>query len=157
MFEPETTAFLESGCALIIGTVSPSGEPHAARGWGLSVLPGDGRHVRLLLDAADEVNVENLRRGGAIAITAANVPTLRATQLKGRAGPTEAATDADNDRAAQFCDDFFGDITRTDGTARDLLERLRPAQLVACVVAVDEVYDQTPGPGAGAAMAAGSR
>ena len=41
MFDPETRAFLESGCGLLVGTVGADGEPHAGRGWGMDVLePG---------------------------------------------------------------------------------------------------------------------
>jgi len=29
VLDPETTAFVESGCALIVGTVAADGEPHA--------------------------------------------------------------------------------------------------------------------------------
>ena len=57
MFDEERTAFLEGGCALILATVLPDGEPHAGRGWGLTVLP-DAGHVRLLLDAEDLAMVD---------------------------------------------------------------------------------------------------
>src|SRR5688572_10016749 len=53
VFSDEMTAFLQSGCSLIVGTVGPDGEPHAGRAWGLDVLDPRGR-VQLLLDAADE-------------------------------------------------------------------------------------------------------
>ena len=55
MFDPETRAFLESGCGLLVATVSADGAPHAARGWGLDVLDvGPPARLRLLLDADDE-------------------------------------------------------------------------------------------------------
>ena len=84
MFDEERTAFLEGGCALILATVLPDGEPHAGRGWGLTVLPDDG-HLRLLLDVEDLATVDQAAGRGAIAITGASVRTLRAVQLKGRA------------------------------------------------------------------------
>ena len=68
MFDAEQTTFLESGCSLILGTVLPDGEPHAGRGWGLTVLPVAGQ-VRLLLDAEDSATVARAAAGGAIAIT----------------------------------------------------------------------------------------
>ncbi len=37
-------------------------------------------------------------------------------------------------------------------SAKVLTERLRPAAYVACTVEIDEAYDQTPGPGAGARL-----
>ena len=150
LFDPETKAFLEGGCSLIVGTVGPDGEPHAGRGWGLEVLDdGDVATVRLLLDAADSVAIGHLADGGAVAITAADVPTLRSVQLKGVATGTDALTDADVEKGDRYTDDFFEDIHRTDGTPRDLLERFRPVGYLPCAIEVRERYDQTPGPGAG--------
>ncbi len=109
--------------------------------------------MRLLLDASDDATLANLRRdgdhGGRIAITVADVRTLRSFQLKGRVAALDPATEADREKADRYCDDFFTDIEVTDGTPRVLTERLRPARYVACTVEVEEAFDQTPGPHAG--------
>jgi hypothetical protein len=155
VIEPETVAFLESGCAVIVGSVGADGEPRANRGWGITVLPDadDTKlRVRVLVDASDPVVRENLERHGAIAVTAGNVRTLRSTQLKGHARAIEPATAADRDRAARYVAAFVGDVVETDRTPRELIERMVPADFVACVMEVDELYDQTPGPGAGARL-----
>ncbi len=152
MFEPEMVAFLHSGCSTIIGTVGPDGEPHAGRAWGLDVLAlGEGM-ARVLIDADDDRTVQHLTDLGSVAVTAANVPTLRSVQLKGRSLGVEPALDADVERAERFCDAFFTDIEQTDGTERGLLVRLVPAQFAVCTMQIDEVFDQTPGPGAGAPL-----
>ena len=41
-----------------------------------------------------------------------------------------------------------------DSMARYLMERLVPTEFVACEFDIVEVYDQTPGPNAGAPVAA---
>ena len=156
VFDPALVTFLESGCSTIVGTVGPDGEPHASRGWGISVGGGDETTVRLVVDAADTVGLRHLADRGAIALTGGDVRTLHSVQLKGRSLGVEPATDADRARARRYCDEFFADIAQTDGTERDLLERLVPADYAVCLVAVDEVFDQTPGPGAGAPLAAGA-
>ncbi len=125
-------------------------------GWGTTVVPGEDLAVRLIVDLNDEVGLRHLSDRGAIALTGADVRTLHAVQLKGRSLGIEPATDADRARALRFCDQFFSDVAQIDGTERDLLERLVPADYAVCLVAVDEVFDQTPGPGAGAPLAAGS-
>jgi hypothetical protein len=153
---PEIVDFLEGGCALIVGTVAPDGEPHVGRGWGLTVLPGDSPQFRLLLAANDAVTIEHLAPGGRIAITGADVPTLRSMQVKGRSLGIESATEPDRERARAFMDAFFGDIVDTDGIEHSTVARIAPPDVVACVVLVDELYDQTPGPGAGASMAGAS-
>jgi hypothetical protein len=78
--------------------------------------------------------------------------TLHAVQMKGRAGAVEDATAADRATVTEYCDSFFGAIQEVDGSDREMLERLVPPEFIACTVAIDELYDQTPGPGAGAAL-----
>jgi CBS domain-containing protein len=152
VFTAETTAFLEGGCALVIGSVGADGEPTASRAWGLTVLSRDGGECRLLLDAAAEKFVGILTETDVIAVTAADVPTLRSVQLKGVVTAIETATDADRDRAAQYTRAFFDDIANTDGTELTILEHMRPHGFLACLTRFDEIYDQTPGPAAGAAI-----
>jgi hypothetical protein len=148
----ETAAFLESGCVLIVGTVGPGNEPHASRGWGVTVLDGEPTKLRLLLDAYDTIAIDHVASGGLIAVTGGCVSTLRSTQLKGRASDLEPATAADEARADGYIAEMATIINEVDGTPRSAIERLRPSGYVACTVTIDEFYDQTPGPGAGAAI-----
>jgi len=153
VFAPETIKILESGCSLVVGTVASDGEPVAGRGWGLTVTDPDGDRVRLVLDKSDIGTRENIEATGRLALTAGDVATLRAWQLKGRV--TTAVVDADDAVRAEvveFCDAFFNNVIATDGTERRLLERLVPFDFVVCEMTVDEVFDQTPGPGAGTAV-----
>jgi len=151
LLSEQTKDFLESGCALIVATVSSSGEPFATRGWGMFVLDDAGR-VRMLLDDTDTHALDDLHDSGRVAITAAHVPTLHSLQMKGRFVRAEPATDRDRQKAEDYCDNFFTDIERTDGQDRRLLERMVPNGYVACELVIEEFYDQTPGPGAGASV-----
>jgi hypothetical protein len=152
VLDPETAALLESGCSISVATVASDGTPHAARGYGITVLQ-DGGHLRLLLDADDRTGAANLVGGGAIAVTAAAVPTLRAVQVKGTADEPVATSDpGDLARTARHMDSFFTDVTGTEGTPVALLERLRPVNFAVCTVTVTEVFNQTPGPGAGSPL-----
>ena len=151
LFDPETQAFLESGCGLLVATVSPDGEPHASRGWGLDVLDvGPPARVRLMLDAEDARTLEHVGAGGAIAITAANVLTLRSMQLKGRALGLDAAAPDDLERVERYVREFHADVEATDYVTWELFQQFFPVDCVPCLVEVHEAFDQTPGPGAGA-------
>jgi hypothetical protein len=94
----------ESGCSLILGTVLPDGEPHAA-GWA-HLLPVAVRCA--CSDAEDsagrpvaaEAFRHHRRRRPHASVDAAQGPVLS----------VEAASSDDVDRAARFCDDFFTDI-----------------------------------------------
>jgi hypothetical protein len=153
VLDAELTEFLESGCATIVGLVSTDGAPFATRGWGTLVLSPAPARIRLLVGAGPFARAG--RRAGdgsrfAMAVTGANVRTLRSVQVKGVGHDLEPPTADDLVRSVRFCAEFFADIEATDGIPPSLMGRLVPADLLAVTVDVDEVYDQTPGPGAGA-------
>lgn len=138
--------------ALIVGLVGADGHPYATRGWGLTVLPGPLAQFRLVLSSDDGPQVSTDREGHLLAVTAADPRTLRAVQFKGRTGPAEAATTDDRAAVVRFCQSFFGVVEEVEGTDRALLERLVPGDFVACTVVIESLYDQAPGPGAGAEL-----
>jgi hypothetical protein len=157
VFDSDLTAFLESGCSTIVGVLGPSGEPFATRGWGTEVLSDAVPRLRLLVSAGAFASIG--RRAGdgdafAIALTGADVRTLRSVQVKGTAHDLEPPTAADLERSEAFCTAFFADVQAVDGIGASLMRRLVPSDLLACTVAVAELYDQTPGPGAGAPLGA---
>jgi len=142
-------AFLERGCAMVVGTASADGAPHAQRAWGCSVV-GPGT-VRVLLDRSDPVLREHIDAGGRIAVTSADVRDLRSVQLKGRVVAVEEEPRPDDlDRCHRHNDELFADIESADFFPRALTERMVPPGYLVAVVEVEELFDQTPGPGAGA-------
>jgi hypothetical protein len=113
----------------------------------------DGDELRILVAAADRRAIELLAPARPIAITAGDVRTLASVQMKGHVVRTEEGTADDRDRADRYCNAFFHDIEEMDGTHHALLERMRPGDVVPIVVRIDERFDQSPGPGAGTAIA----
>ena len=152
VLEAETARFLGDKAALVVGAVGADGRPFATRGWGLTVLDRATGASRLLVDADDEGRLAHLAGVGGIAVTGSDVPTLRSCQVKGRVEGFDEVTVADLAVVEHYCEGFFGDIERTDHYPRHLLERYRPYRFAACRFVVAEVYDQTPGPHAGAPM-----
>jgi hypothetical protein len=154
LLDAATAAFLGTGCALLVGSALPDGEPIAARGYGCTVVASgpDQAVLRVLLATDDPRGSAHARPGDLVAVTATSVRTLRSVQLKGRLRAVEPATAEDEASAAAYCAAFFEDIMATDGTAAELLQRMVPAGYVAWLVEVGELFDQTPGPTAGAAL-----
>ena len=158
MLDAEHLHLMERG-ALIVGMTREDGAPYATRGWGLQVVDEpsqDGDHlaiVRVLLPEDDTVAIAAAEPGRSIAVTAADVVTLRSAQFKGRSLGTAPATEEDLEQSARYFDKFSSDVARADGQPRELLGRLVPHRLVRCVVVVHEAYNQTPGPGAGEELA----
>lgn len=162
MLDPDLVGLLEGGCALIVGVCGADGAPYASRAWGLQVespADGDGPEVRcrirFFMGDDDHVVLERVAAAAPVAITGADVLTLRSVQLKGRAIGVESATDEDRTRSAAYFDAFASDIERADGQPKHLLGRLVPPDIAVCTAVVAEVYDQTPGPRAGSEVAPG--
>jgi hypothetical protein len=151
----DVVELLESGCALIVGTVDDAARPEATRAWGLQVLP-DRAHVRVLVDGGATRAVANIGRPSRAAVTATDVRTFHSVQVKGDVVAVEATTDEDDRRYERFVADFFANLEAVDGTPPGLLRRLVPAQRLAFVMHATALFDQTPGPSAGAPLAAHS-
>jgi Pyridoxamine 5'-phosphate oxidase len=151
MIAAEWAELLESPCSLIVGTVDAAGLPDGSRGWGAEVL--DDRHVRLLLSTQAKVTRRNVEHDGRIAVTATHFFTFESVQLKGVVTAIEEATPADRIRFDRFCAGAAQAIAASDGAPVDLVMRFKTASVYACTIAVDAVFDQTPGRSAGAQLA----
>ena len=153
MFGTELETMIESGAGLVLGTAGEGGAPRGTRAWSASVVDRDAQRVRVVFSADDPVVIENLRSGRAT-LTAADVRTFRSVQLKGRVTALEPTTEHDLELTGEQVDRFFEAVIATDGNPIELLRRLVPAEKMVVEIDVEEQYDQTPGPGAGAVLRA---
>lgn len=135
--------------SLLIGTVSADGRPSGARGWGIRLVDADAGLVRVSFDANDTATRANLAHGGRVAITSCDVKTFFSVQMKGRALVVEPPDAHDLLAAETWGDAFLGAVVAIDGYTRPQLEQWRRRDLVVVLVQVEQLYDQTPGPGAG--------
>ena len=110
--------------------------------------------VRLLVDSDDPGLLENLTETGRVAVTGADVLTLRSAQMKGTVTSLGPVSNADRATSAAYCEEFFSAVDAVDSVPRHLIERLVPVDLTAVEFDVDECFDQTPGPTAGSALPA---
>ena len=147
--DPEHVAFAADGRALIVGGVHASGAPHATRGWGIRVEAG---LPVVILDADDADGAACLKPGRHIAISAADVRTFQSVQFKGVVASVSEATEADQAAVEHYLTAFYAAVVEVDGVPRELVERVTPSRYSGCRFEPRELYDQTPGPGAGAAL-----
>jgi hypothetical protein len=152
VFDEAEREYLLGGRALIVGSASPDGTPLASRGWGFPAFEAAAGLVTVLVDLHDRRAQENLVVGAPAAVTATDVQTLRSLQMKGRVVSSGPSEPGDDKVVRAYCDAFFGDIETIDGMHRDILERMFPEDWFRCQVLVEERFDQTPGPKAGAPM-----
>ena len=144
-------ALIAAGASLVVGTVDPDGAPRATRAWAALVLDATAGRVRIVMSADDAQAVANVGRG-AIAVTGADVRTLRAVQLKGRVERVGEPEVDDLTAFDEHASAFMEAVHEVDGNELSLLRRLLPQEVVVVDLVVDEVFDQSPGPGAGAVL-----
>jgi hypothetical protein len=153
--DDDVSAFLHSGCALIVGTLGADGQPCASRGWGLTIVDVDAGLIRVLVEADDATTIANIHAGGPIAVTATDVTSYRSMQLKGTPVRLETATAEDLAKRDEYTTDFTQKIHETDGyPLASLQHAFARDHVVPCIIEVDSTFDQTPGPRAGMAIGA---
>ena len=135
------------GAAMFIGTVDRAGRPDVVRCFGAKVCD-DRKTLRLLLPRpwADSV-VANLRDGGWVAFSFTNPTSYESFQAKGKLLRIEPATDDDRTIAALHQRRFAENVISigVHESARHYAHRAE----IAIAFRIDELYCQTPGPGAG--------
>lgn len=150
-FGEDVVAMIDAGVSLVVGTVSVDGEPRAHRAWAAWVLDAESNRIRFVMSGDDPDLVDHLG-SGAVSLTSADVVTYQSAQFKGRTVVVEPPTVADLDLAAQHSEAFFDAINRTDGNPLDLLRRMLPHKMISVEMIVEDAFDQTPGPHAGAVL-----
>jgi hypothetical protein len=148
VIDPALAAFAEGGSAQTIGTADGSCVPTVGRAWGLRVREG---HLLRALIGADTATTANLRSGARIAVLLVDVATYQSVQLKGSIIAVEPRNRSDRDVHDLYVAEFKAALRAADRNTS--LDDVIPANLVAVTVDVDVVFDQTPGPGAGRALA----
>lgn len=152
LLSAELIAFIESGLSVLVGTRDANLMPETVRGVGV-VPRADGRSVRIYIPAANGARtLDNLRDNGHVALTMSRPSTHETVQLK---GTVTSVTDAgDHDRA--LVDRYlatFAEVLSYCGMAQNLTRRLCNWPAAVIDMHVTDVFQQTPGPGAGERLA----
>jgi len=142
----DLAAFIDSGVAMLGASADDDLVPEAFRVWGAS---WDDHLVRALISADAGRTLATVKPGTWLCLTFTDVMTLTSVQIKGRAvsGP-EPPGPADVARLRRYGEQIVA-AAAGRGIPRPLIEAVWPLAVFAVTVAVEEVYDQTPGPGAG--------
>lgn len=156
MLTDETVELLERGSALIVGLVHADGAPLATRAWGMRIHPG--RTTARVLVTARDVAAAGIadHPGGELTVTGACVATLRSAQVKGTIAAVVPPDDTDAACMRAYTAHLVNAVATVDGVPHYLVERLVPDAVLACEIELREVYDQTPGPRAGAPLDEGA-
>jgi hypothetical protein len=149
---PELRARLAEGYAAVAATCDERLRPALARVWGMEVSP-DGRQLTFCVEAPPGSRMRaNLERGSMVALTATKPTTYRSMQVKGRLRSIREPTVEDLSRAVGQRDAFADNVVPLGIEPARGVRFMREETLFTAVVDVEELYDQTPGPSAGARL-----
>lgn len=143
----DLAAFIESGVGMVGASAGDDLVPEAFRLWGVSWDPNG--HLRALISSDATRTLATVKPGAWLSLTFVDM-TMRSVQVKGRAvsGP-ELPNRADVEVMRRYRTDMVAAFA-TRGVPSLLLDAIRPLAVFALTVAVEELYNQTPGPKAGA-------
>ncbi len=151
---PDLAAFCESGVSIIVGARAADGWPRAGMALAARVEAGGG--VRLVLrEPANRALLAAVGRGAGLAATFSRPRDHRSIQLKaagGRVGPSGPEDAAEAARQAGILCEALQSVGYRAAFAR-LYCAFRPDELAAIAFRPEAAFVQTPGPGAGSALA----
>ena len=139
---------LEPGTSIVVGTVDPSGWPSCCRGVALVVHPDrDGVTVYLPVATAAET-IANIASNGRVAVVSSQPVSHSTVQLKGRARRVRVAVEEEAGVVeAHF--ERLTDVLGSVGLPRGVSRTTSRWPAFAVEVAVEAIFEQTPGPRAG--------
>ena len=145
------TEFFESGVSVLVGTRDARLLSENTRAMGLRVEPG-GREITLFLPLATaERTLANLRDNGRVAVCTSRAEDHRSIQVKGQLLEIRAARDSERalvERYRKLIAASWGFL----GMPTNLTFELACWPCHAVKLGIESIFEQTPGPGAGAPL-----
>jgi hypothetical protein len=152
MIDQRLTAFLHEGVGIHLGTRNECLEPNGARAIAVRVEAGGEHLVVYMAEIAARRVLTDLQSNGLAAVVVARPTDERACQVKGHFVGARPVS-ADERGMAQSQWDAFLDSLEYIGIPRESARTWISVADVAITLKVTEVFDQTPGPDAGKAIA----
>jgi hypothetical protein len=148
----ELSDFLAQGVSLLVGTCDAAQVPHAMRAVGLQIHD-DHRHATVYLaEVTSHHTVTNVAVNPRVAVFVSQPLDHRSFQMKGPVTQVSPANDAARAHVEAYLV-RFGRQLELMGMPFEVVTMLSHWPAVALEFAVDELFLQTPGPGAGQRLA----
>jgi hypothetical protein len=144
----ELAAFLESGLAIVAATRDAELQPNCAPAWAVRVHADRVHLTAFLYKTAAQEMLRNLESHPEIALDFDRPTSHRACQVKGIYLSARSAKAAERPTVEQQAEAFAADLDDI-GVPRALTAGWEIWPCTALKLRVTELYEQTPGPGAG--------
>jgi hypothetical protein len=154
---PELKAFLEGGISVVVGTRDADLVPEITRAWGL-VVSKDRKRISLCVPlATSQKTLDNLAGSEQMTVCCCHPASYRTIQLKGqwidRADPGRSDMAAvERHREAFACENERIGFPRQSTEIFWRRELESSPALVKLRFIPQQIFDQTPGPGAGSPL-----
>jgi hypothetical protein len=148
LISDEVAAFLAQGVSLLVATCDAMQVPECMRAVGLRVHPDRGRATIYLPGATSAATRANLLVNARIALLASYPLDHRSLQLKGRVVRVDVADDAVHPLIEAYLQ-TFASVLEVVGMPPEVVRMVAHWPSFAVEFEVEELYQQTPGPGAG--------
>jgi hypothetical protein len=148
---PELAAFIESGISVLVGTRDARLRPDCVRGAGVRADPEAGTLTVFLPAATSERALANLADNGRIAVTVTRAIDHRSLQVKGGALEVRPSTAEERAEIARYLELLAADWGHV-GVPRQATKAMNCWPAFTVTLGAEALFEQTPGPGAGAAL-----
>lgn len=148
MIPDSIVQLLQTGVSVMVGTRDASLMPECTRAWGIHVGTARGTVTVFLSEPIAGKTLDNLRENGMIAVTCTRPTDHITCQLKGKVRSMKSVNSAQQKMSRQWHHEFVAEL-KAIGVPSALGEAWIVEPTVAVEMAVTDVFDQTPGPGAG--------
>ena len=152
MIDTQLAGFLEDGVGIHIASRNTALEPNGSRALAVKV-DADGRHLEVYLAAVAAVRIlPDLLANGQAAVGFGRPVDDRSWQVKGLFLGVRDATEDERPFVTGQWEKFLGNLEKI-GIPRAATRAWITWPVVAIRLRANAVFDQTPGPGAGAPLA----
>ena len=148
MVSEEIAAFFEAGNSLHIATRGDDLRPSGTRAWAVDVSADRDHMTAFVMTAGASAMLHDLETYPEVALTCGRVDDHVTWQAKGHCVEVRPARVSERERVKRQAE-TFRDHLAAIGIARDLTSAWRTWPCVAIRFKVAELFNQTPGPGAG--------
>jgi hypothetical protein len=148
MIPQQVFDLLQTGVSVVVGTRDASLAPESTRAWGIRVSEDRASVIVFLTEAISRKTLQNLRENGQIAISCTRPTDHQACQIKGRLRTIRPADQRDGESSRRWHRDFVEELVAI-GVPAELGEAWITEPALAVDIEVTDVFEQTPGPGAG--------
>ena len=152
MIDPELTAFLEQGVGIHIGTRGAHLHPNGARAVAAKVEGGGSHLVVYVAEIAAARLRSDLESNGQAAVVFGRPEDERSCQVKGVFVDSRAVSESERPLLEKQWDGFLGQLEMI-GIPRVAAANWITWPAVAIRLKVTTIFEQTPGPQAGAQIA----